>query len=248
MTDKLEILDAYVDGRLDDDEVAAFERQLVSQPDLRTEVERQQQINETLRRIVRPPSREHLQAIADNEVRTVAPRGRRPWTPLRRFGIAAAVAAGVFGGWQIWRVVPTSPADTYQRQPWRSFATVYHDWVAEGFEPAWVCADDREFAESFRSVLGHGLVLAELPPDTEALGLSYCHSLTPQTTCLLAEVEGHKVVVFVDRLERDTAQPGPGTEGLNLFRRELGGLVLYEMTPLEEPALLGWFNQSDGDS
>ena len=63
----------------------------------------------------------------------------------------------------------------------------------------------------------------------------------------LARVDGQPVVVFVDRAERDPSTLQEPTEGLHLFRRPLGGLVLYELTPLEYPALLEqFFLPSDG--
>jgi hypothetical protein len=142
-------------------------------------------------------------------------------------------------------VTPNRPGGIYQSQPWRAMQTVYHDLVSEGFQPLWVCKDDQEFADSFRSVYHQALLLAEMPPSTTTLGLSYCNTLTARTTCLLATVGGEPVVVFVDRIERDHPQPVP--EGLRLHRREIDRLVLYELSTLEEPAVLPWFFNPDRD-
>ncbi len=198
-------------------------------------------IDEALRRLIRPPSEDRLRAIAEDAVRKVASTRRRPSVRRRGLAVAAAVVFAVGGGWQLYQALrpAASPGGTYQRQPWRSLHQVYGDWLVDGFRPAWVCADEREFAASFRSVLDQGLRLGELPAGTTVLGLSYCHSITPQTTCLLARADGRPVVVFVDRLERDTPQPDP--PGLRLFRRQVGQLVLYELTPLEEAAVLPSF-------
>jgi hypothetical protein len=101
----------------------------------------------------------------------------------------------------------------------------------------WQCADDEEFADTFRNHLGQRLVLSALPDGARALGLAYCHSLSPQSICLVGEVDGRTVVVLVDRVEADRPQARPNVL-LNLFRREVGRLVLYEITPHDRPALL----------
>ena len=161
-----------------------------------------------------------------------------------RLAVAAAVAGGLVGVWLIAQnVTSPRPGGGYQSQPWRAMQTVYHDLVTEGFEPLWVCKDDQEFADSFRSTYHQGLLLTEMPPGTTTLGLSYCNSLTARTTCLLATAGGEPVVVFVDRIERDQPQSAP--EGLHLHRRQIDRLVLYELSPLEEPAVLPWFFNPD---
>ncbi len=200
-------------------------------------------LDERLRRLMQPPSEEHLAKIAE---RAILQAALSPHPPRRRFGrfaVAAAVVGGLVGVWLIGQnLVPDRPRG-YQPQPWRAMQTVYHDMVNEGFQPLWVCKDDQEFADSFRSTYHQGLLLTEMPPGTTTLGLSYCNSLTAGTTCLLATSGGQPVVVFVDRIERDHPQPVP--EGLRLHRKEIDRLVLYELSPLEEPAVLPWFFNPD---
>jgi len=59
-----------------------------------------------------------------------------------------------------------------------------------------------------------------------------------QAEALMATVDGEHSVVLVDRLISDKPlEVRPGS-GLNLFRREMGTLVLYEITPLPGPRLL----------
>ena len=201
-------------------------------------------LDERLRRLMQPPPAERLAMIAERAILQAAsalPPARRR---LGRLAVAAAVAGGLVGVWLIAQnVTPTRPQGGYQSQPWRAMQTMYDDLVSEGFQPLWVCKDDQEFADSFRSVHHQPLLLAELPPGTTTLGLSYCNTLTARTTCLLATVGGEPVVVFVDRIERDHPQPVP--DGLRLHRREIDRLVLYELSPLEEPAVLPWFFNPD---
>ncbi len=202
-------------------------------------------LDQRIRRLMKPPPQEHLAKIAERAILQAAlsppPARRRPG----RLAVAAAVAGGLVGVWLIAQnLVPDrSREGVYQAQPWRAMQTVYRDLVSEGFEPLWVCKDDQEFADSFRSTYHQGLLLTEMPPGTTTLGLSYCNSLTARTTCLLARAGGEPVVVFVDRIERDQPQSAP--EGLHLHRRRIGRLVLYELSPLEEPAVLPWFFNPD---
>jgi hypothetical protein len=201
-------------------------------------------LDERLRRLMQPPPAERLAKIAE---RAILQAASAPPPARRRFGrlaVAAAVAGGLVGVWLIAQnISPNRPRGGYQSQPFRAMQTVYDDLISEGFQPLWVCKDDQEFADSFRSVHHQALLLAEMPPGTTTLGLSYCNTLTARTTCLLATAGGEPVVVFVDRIERDYQQPIP--EGLRLHRKEIDRLVLYELSPLEEPAVLPWFFNPD---
>lgn len=153
-----------------------------------------------------------------------------------RWAAAAALVLAALGAWLIWGVLgrPANPG----YGPWRSFETVYRDAVAGGFRPDWVCRTDREFQDTFWNHYRQRLLLETPPPRIETLGLSYCRSMSPQTVCLLARVQGRDVMVFVDRIERDPDRTAADEAGLHLFRRRIGRLVLYEMTPLEQPFVL----------
>ncbi len=209
-------------------------------------------LDERLRRLMQPPPDERLAQIAHRAIQEVSPTraryGRR--RVLGQLAAAAAVVAGLTGVWligQSLRPPRSGPPGGYKPEPWRSLETAYNDWLADGFEPMWVCADDQEFVDTFRATYYQGLLLGALPQGTTALGLSYCNSISSRTTCLLATVDGTPVVVFVDRVERDRPQPQP--EGLHLHRRRIDKLILYELSPVEQPAVLPWFtNPDDEDS
>jgi hypothetical protein len=54
-------------------------------------------------------------------------------------------------------------------------------------------------------------------------------------------INGQKVIVFIDRASADTTPQKLGNPALNLFRREVGTLVLYELTPLDRSYVLDLF-------
>ncbi len=202
-------------------------------------------LDERLRRLMQPPPVERLARIADRALQDVLPTRAR-YGRRRVFGqlaAAAAVLGGVVGIWLIAQNFRAGPSDGYTPPAWQSLETAYNDWVADGFEPMWVCADDREFIDTFRTAYHQGLLLGELPQGTAALGLSYCNSISNRTTCLLATVDGTPLVVFIDRVELDQPQTQP--EGLHLHRRQIGKLVLYELSSVEQPAVLPWFENPD---
>jgi len=52
--------------------------------------------------------------------------------------------------------------------------------------------------------------------------------------------------VFVDKASEDKHVAEPSAKsGLHLFRKELGPLVLYELTPLDHPSVMDYLYLSD---
>jgi hypothetical protein len=73
------------------------------------------------------------------------------------------------------------------------------------------------------------------------LGLSYAGGLSRDTTAILCLVSGEPVVVFVDRQSVDNAMAlSNQNKEINIFRREAGDLVLYEVSPLESSQVLDY--------
>jgi hypothetical protein len=151
-------------------------------------------------------------------------------SPARRFSwlaAAAAVVLGVSGAvWYAFGRVDRGPEGLYGRL------------AAANFTPDWRCSTDEEFADFQRYRLGAAF-LVRADAAVALIGWSYAReTLSPQGEALMATVDGEHSVVLVDRLIHDKplkARPG---SGLNLFRREMGTLVLYEITPLSKPRLL----------
>lgn len=247
MTSPHDQLDLYLDGLLPPAERAAFERRLDAEPALAALVARQRSIDACLKKQFAPP--DFGPAIAPL---SVSPNGQATGMrlspespghiPHRRKFLAAAAVIGLlaFFGWRFsGYFAPVD--DRYAPKPWRSLEAIYQEKVASGFQVDWECKDDEEFSNTFRSRLGQHLLLAQLPPNVQSLGLAYCNSISPNTVFLLARVDGREVIVFADRLFDDKPQPPLRTAGLSLFRREIDSLVLYELTPSAEPKVLPHF-------
>jgi hypothetical protein len=122
---------------------------------------------------------------------------------------------------------------------------IYAERVETGFKPDWVCKDEKEFADTFKKELGVPLAFAPTP-QVAMVGLAYTSSLSSQTVAFLAHVDGREVIVFVDTLKHDSHPKLPADSKLHVFRSELGSLVLYEITPLDEPRASGLFREAGG--
>jgi hypothetical protein len=61
--------------------------------------------------------------------------------------------------------------------------------------------------------------------------------LSPDESVLLATKGSDKIVVVADEATHDRNLRESG--GLHVYRRELGNLVLYEISPLEQPEVIG---------
>jgi hypothetical protein len=249
------LLDLYLDGLMNEDQRTAFERELTNAPALREEVSRQREIDASLGRTMAPPSPQRLRDLLNAAHRTGTTdrsgRGARR-TPdrllLRRaLAVAASVMLCVLGGWMIWTALGFGPRtpDPYAPQPWRSMQTVYEDRIEAGFRPDWVCRTDDEFQDTFRRQLGQRLLVGELPDGVAMIGLAYSNTISPWTISMLGEAEGRRLIVFIDRAEEDLGPSVPEESNLHVFRRELGELVLYELSPLDEPRFLQHFYDPD---
>ena len=246
-------LDAYLDGAMTPDQCAEFQREIDSDDNLRRQIEIQTEIDQAMERLFQPSSVERIPIgnadLHGSEPYQLPSTAMRDWGAVpRRLAVAAALVAGVFGGWLTWNALqPSSVSNPYG--PWRSIEVVYADSVANGMKPEWTCDNELEFAVSIRDHFGQAAVISfELPDGMAALGLAYCNSISRRTVYLLAEVNDEPVIVFIDRVEADQGLTLDESSGLNLFHRQIGRLVLYELSPLEKPALLELFFDPDADS
>jgi hypothetical protein len=223
-------LERFLDGTLDEADRIEFERELARRNGVRGEADLQSRIDDSLRRLF-DPARDAKPPEARETVATMPPR-RRLRGPL---AVAAGFVLLVAGGWLLWNTLRPAASDGYG--PWRSLEQVYAA-ADTGELDFWVCEDEKEFIDTFVSHYAQPLMLGDLPGDVETLGLAYCRSLSPTSTCVLSKVDGRMVVVVVDRIERDRVTPPSPGSGLNRFRGTVGALVLYEITPLDEPRLI----------
>ena len=210
------------------------------------EIERQTVVNDGLQRMCVPPAKVEnrvVEAVRNAAAKTPVPIAHSDAVPFyrRRWVIAAILALGVVSAWRLAGVLEQNRPNEYPTKPWTSLATYYRNTVEDGFKEEWVCETDKEFSDTFRKRLGRRLLLASETGTVKALGLSYANVLTPRTVTLLARVKGKPVIVFVDRLKRDTHPELPPNSELSIFRKELGRFILYEVSPLLEHHVLDLF-------
>lgn len=261
-------IDLYLDGLLTGDELSAFERDLAASPELRAQIEAQSRIDAGIRELFAyDPSRavlpESVAPGASQAGRNPAPVARigpettpelvahPPAGPrlhsgrdgravgatmhrrLRVYAVAAVVLLSLAASWVAYINITTPRFDNLL-SPDAVYAMVE--------KPEFVCRDDAEFAAAIDKRLGQPLVLAASPGVT-ALGWAYGDDYSgkivgPRTMVLINRVDEVKVLVFMDRLRDDRPLSVRADGGLNLFRREAGALVLYELTPLEKPRVI----------
>lgn len=241
------------DGLLTPEEQAQIVQRAERDADLARALEQDAEVDAALQRAFAPPP--PVFPVLDDEPQSKATPAADPVSPatveqepvhakprsrgrLVWYATAATLAWALFG-WQ-WLSRPGGPEVAFVERP---LSEVYETSIREGFQPYWICDDEAVFAETFRRRQGVPLKLGELPEDRVMAGLSYLGGLSDSSTSMLAHVDGKPVIVVVDRLKNDWRPPVGHDEqtGLNVFRVERAGLVLYEVTPLDEPMLLPYF-------
>lgn len=250
-------LDRYLDNLMPPTERVEFDQRLVAEPELKTELQRQRCVDAALGRYALPPSPEAVLAAIRRHIEAGQPsdaegaeadrtpgRRIRPAPAWRRLAIAAVLLLGVFGAWQVYLAL-TATSGNYDPGPHRTLIQAYQATLDKGFHSDWTCRDDAEFALTFFDQFGQMLSMnPPLPDGTEALGLEYYDILSRKTIGMLTRVDGEPAMIFIDRLENDHKAVVPPVEaGKHIFRRELGDLVLYEVTPLDHPGLVNHLRQ-----
>jgi len=269
-------LEAYLDGQLDDAERPAFERDAADRSELLRAIDLQSRIDAALARLYEPPDVQRVAAelarsngrksasstAADGVADAGAPSPHAPASAPARspkpfcsrvvmWRLAAMIILAVVGvvAIRLWLAPPPLATDPYPiSETPRPMTEVYHAEVASGFEPQWVCETDEEFAGWYRKQVGRPLTLAALPPHVRAAGLSIDNVLSRRTIYLLAEVEGKPVIVFADHVANDDTPRVLSGSNLHLFRRQIGDVVLYELTPLDRPRVLEHFRPYPRDN
>jgi hypothetical protein len=234
-------LQAYLDGQMPDQEREAFAREIAASADLAAQIKLQKRVEESLCRSFKVPEAPAKVDLPQPELVTVKLRSRRRILVAAAFAATAvtvfwvALALHYFGGEAEPNYDPNQP-----------LAAIYQATLAQGFKPKWVCDNAEEFASTFQKRQGQPLLLAALPAGTKMEGLTYVGGLSRYTTTMLARADGKPVMVFVDRTDTDPhpAEPAART-GLHLFRKQLGSLVLYEISPIDHPAVMDYLELAD---
>jgi hypothetical protein len=237
-------IDAYLDGALTADQRDDFSRLLSASRHLQAEIELQSRVDASLFRLFAAPQPPHDLALQIRRSPAAAPAppvSRRRWGKVAALASAAAIVWGILA-WNFF----TGRADSPHYNPNLPLEAIYEKCVADGFRPKWVCEDTHEFAATFLARQGQGLLLAEMPAGTKMEGLTYVGGISRYTTTMLARVNAQPVMLFVDRLAADTRPSlSAGETKLHLFRKELGPLVLYELTPLDQPKVSEYLHLSE---
>lgn len=128
-----------------------------------------------------------------------------------------------------------------------SLAEIYDRNVSCGFTPDLLSEEPTDFPTVFHRRHGVALKLRPMPSEIEILGLASMGGLSAKTTTLLCRVEGSPVMVFVDSKQDDCKRVGKLDAGLYSFRREIGSVVLYELSPFDAPRISNLFDIGRAD-
>jgi len=197
---------------------AELQRLAASDDTVRRHVAAQSQMDAAMRRI-----------FAEPEVAIALPQagqGLRTWIP---WAAAAALLLAALGGWRMW---------TISNRP-DVLGPLYRQTVAAGFKPDSVCTTDQEFMGWCRSYLRQAMMPTSRPDGVEYVGWSRVTVLSPGTPILLAKVGEDPVLVVMERVDRQTVEPGRiADKQLHAFRRRIGDVVLVEVTPKDHEVIL----------
>ena len=214
-------------------------------PVARKHFELQQAVDGSLNRSFEPPVHEALDARSLTEQSNFRMDAARPESVhqggramrWQRYALAALLALVAGGGAWWWASQNSGGGSVDPTYRYKTFLTFYDASAQNDFKEDWVCESPSEFAATFHARVGFGLRQPDLPAGVELLGLKYGYTITGLTVHIMAKVDGAGVIVFVDKKSRD---PSPEMQqgDLNVFRRELAHLVLYEMTPHDKASIL----------
>ncbi len=269
-------LDLYIDGLLDDERRAAFERKLFADPELAAELERQRSLDSRLSAAFPVPENPVLvdmpvQVPAGSKPAEVpagsvpansaageqgALNGRRP-RPAggpRRTWQRVAMAASVLVAVGLWAVGDYDVADEGAGgvvdegpvvvvdaggQSCSAFGGLYAELADDWRMAAGACNVPHDLSQHFQDSLGQALFVdatAEL-----AIEGPFAIRRWPTTTLLASPQQPEPILILVDELARDPRPVLEADSPAHLFRRELGDLVLYELTPWDAPRALELF-------
>ena len=232
-------IDAYLDDALAPADRAAFEARLNTDASLRAELDLARGIEASLNRTHVPESLSAPSLPSAKSARAAS----APQRSLRRFwplASAAAIVLVALAGYLVYDHFDTS----FRRYDPARFYAMAAD---HNFAPDWTCQNDDEFKDTTRNNVGQAMLVHQDPTaKIQLVGWAYSKTyrgtpLGPKTIMLFAKVDSDPVIVLVDELSRDAILKAASDPKLHVFRRELGSVVLYEITPRSSPVVMDAF-------
>jgi len=226
-------LELYLDGLLKGKDLQAFEEELRLNADLRAQVEIQDRIDSSLRRLFQAPASAPVIAAPRAPVRLLpspAAAGRMVLHFVRTQWISiAAVLAIAHGVYRVYEFFyEPIPNTSYATNAWRSLESIYYAHVHDDVVRPLPLPDD--LSPAFQARLGHGLKMRPLGPEVTVKGLSYFSPIA-RTVQLWVQAEGQDIMLFAYPREEDDPPAFAYDSELQVFRREIGDVVLYEVSP-----------------
>lgn len=244
-TSRQERLEALLDGRLGPADAAQ------AQGECAADLKLQESIDAALRGRFTPPPPDRVLAHLQAAGKAPTPLKARSVDWRRPLLVAACILALVGSGWWLAynRLIPgfgdgSRMVENPRRNPPFAGPTVvevHEALLAAGYKPTLPTADPRAIAASVWRRTGQGLQPANLPSGARVLGVSEKPCLSERSLVLLMEVAGKPLSLIVDKLENDRLYCVTAPMEITPFRREVGDLVIYEVTPHGKPLVYDSF-------
>lgn len=234
-----DLLDAYLDGGLEPPQRAAFEGSLREESEQAAQVHMQKAIDASLARLFGGGAGTEAAGVVPAPIPIAAAR-HRTWRLLAPLAAAAAMALMALAGYVLWTRGPLSRIpDPKTVATVDRLGPLYKLQLARDFMPDRVCTTRQEFAKWVKDYYGQPLYPNTDGAGIELVGWAYGTAVSPGSGVLLARVDGKEVIVAMDKAkEEKELLPPPSDPGLHSYRQRLGSLVLYEVSPLDHPAIL----------
>lgn len=246
----------YVDGQMEGAERERFEARLAASASLRAEVEVLRQADASLKRAFGEfvPLELDVAGVEGPAARIRAGRvlERRFSWRVRAWALVGAVAAAaviVLAGLPLLTRTPQGPTGPAGRG--MSAERLYALESSRGWAIEHVCASNRAFAEYSRDKVGEALIADPSGvPGVEIVGWAgydldlRAAGLDGRASIIVARVDGEPVLMFLDPGGTRNRLLRNGNGDLRVFRREVGSVSVYEVTPLDEPRVMGVFEEA----
>jgi hypothetical protein len=218
---------AYVDDTLSAADKARFEADLQTNAALREEVDLQASLDASLNRLfTHAGSPTTAPAASPTPVSGV----RFPVFKFTAIAASLLIAAGA-----AWYALRPDPNLIPPQQVWTNMEKI-------NFVPSWRCENETVFRDYLRVKLGESFAIDE-SESLQVVGWGYAadykfYPISKETLTLINKVGDDHAVVLIDRAEHDRELSVPPQSGLHIFKKRVGNLVLYEMSPLPEARVL----------